>query len=76
MPTPKPTPRPRPRSGHVRIGRTLVHVSIDWEEYDKELARTGKSPKVFTVHGYNKSWRVNRDRIKFEAGKPYKEKNA
>lgn len=69
MSIPNPSPRPRPKSGHVRIGKTLVRVYIDWDVYDREREKTGKPPQVFTVHGYNKSWRVNRSRLTFEAGK-------
>ena len=69
MPTPKPQSRPRPVYGHLRVGKSLIKFKIDWDAYEEERAKTGKVPTHFTVWGFSRSYRVARDRIKFEASK-------
>lgn len=69
MDSPKPKAPRRPKYAYVKIGKTVIHAKIDWDEYEKEKAKKGKkgkAPDVFTVHGYNSTWRVRRERLTFD----------
>lgn len=64
---PVPSAPPRPVYGWVKIGRTTLHLKIDWEEYDREKkAHKGRVPTHFNMIGFNSTYRVARERVNFD----------